>query len=67
MPIKPIGPQKAVIPPASILVLKNIKNRESGILTPRVLAYVSPSKRAFNTFLLKVQSEVLQELKVQVH
>ncbi len=52
-PTKPIGPQKAVILPASKLVLKKTTKRQNLIFKPNDLAEFSPNNKAFNALIEK--------------
>ena len=57
IPIKAIGPQKAVVLPASMLVLMKTSNLVSFIFSPIVYAYFSPIKSASSFFNDKNESK----------
>src|SRR5690606_38259928 len=57
-PTKAMGPAKAVMLPASRLVARMIINLLLPILTPRLLAYCSPSNRVFK-FLMQVTANII--------
>ena len=50
--MKPIGPQKAVIVPASSVVERNNRLRERRIFSPIVTAYSSPNSRRLSGLMV---------------